>query len=315
MSVKTIRIQLKGIDIITLAFCGWMLLLIGLGWNRTQNPDRHFITYLSISAGLLGWIWLTTFFKEFSRPENCPSDACKVMRPKVYKVLQFIRSYYPILLYLYFFESVSATNRIFFRDWLDPFFLNIDKAIFGYLPSMVWGVKYNALWVKEWLHFAYFSYYLMIIGLPVLFYLKKRKALDEMVFVLSLVFYFCYFIYSWLPVIGGRYFPEAMQWTVQKSGGIFTNLMADIYIWSPHLGGAFPSSHIAVALVLSLLALKYFKPLGWALLFITFFLAIATVYCHYHWFIDAVFGVLTGIAGYWAAQKIFARLPENSHER
>lgn len=309
MNSGTKGLKLKGIDKITLAFCLWMLLLIGVGWQRVDNPLHHFINYLSITAGILLLVWLTAFFQDFAQKE-CSNGVCRFARPRFYKLLAFIRSYYPILLYLYFFESVSATNRVFFQDWLDPFFLGIDKAIFGYLPSMVWGVKYNAVWLSEWLHFAYFSYYLMIGLLPVLFYLKKRKALNEMVFVLSAVFYFCYFIYSWLPVIGGRYFPEAMQWSVQKNGRLFTDIMASIYTWSPHLGGAFPSSHIAIALVLSLLAWEHFRKLGYVLLFVTFFLAIATVYCHYHWFIDAVFGVITGLLGFWLARGAYNKLSE-----
>jgi membrane-associated phospholipid phosphatase len=315
MSNRTpVSLILKGIDQITLLFCTWMLALIGIGWNRVQEPLTHGITYLSIIAGVLVLVWLTAFLKEQSKPENCPNNVCRVVRPKLYAVLAFIRSYYPILLFLYFFESTSATNRVFFTDWLDPFFLSIDKAIWGYLPSLEWGIRYGAKWISEWLHFAYFSYYLMIGGLPILFYIKRRKALNELVFVLSLVFYFCYFIFSWLPVIGGRFYPQAMQWTVEMGGGLFSDLMAKIYTWSPHLGGAFPSSHIAIALVLSLQVFKYFKAVGSVCLFLTFFLSIATVYCHYHWFIDAVFGVLTGLLGYWAAQKIFKHLAENKYE-
>lgn len=310
---NTLTIKLKGIDWITLFFCTWMLLLITIGWARIQNPMTHFISYLSIVTGILILIWATEFLNEFAQTENCHNGACRFARPRAYKLLVFIRSYYPILLYLYFFESVAVTNRIFFHEWLDPFFMNIDFSLFGYLPSMEWGLRYNALWIKEVLHFAYFCYYPMIVGLPILFYIRKRQALDEMVFVLSLVFYFCYFIYSWLPVIGARFIPLAMQWTELSDGGIFTALMAYIYIHSPHLGGAFPSSHVAIALVLSLMALRYFKVIGYVFLVISFFLAIATVYCHYHWFIDTVFGVITGLLGFWLAQKVYKQLSENKN--
>lgn len=304
-------VKLKPIDWITLAFCLWMLLLITFGWNRVVNPLTHFITYLSITTGLLTHIWFVAFMKEMAKPENCPQDICKIIRPKVYKVLAFIRTYYPILLYGYFYISVSATNKVFFPDWLDPFFQRIDLLIFGYLPSLEWGLTYTNIWLREWLYFSYFAYYLMIIGLPLLFYLKHREAMDEVVFVLSFVFFFCYFVYSWLPVVGGRYIPLAHELTKQSQGGPFTWVMALIYTKSPHWGGAFPSSHIAIALVLSLLALKYFRKLGYAFLFVSFFLAIATVYCHYHWFIDTVFGILTGLLGYFVAQKVFKKFSEN----
>jgi membrane-associated phospholipid phosphatase len=310
MNKYNISVRLKPIDWATLVFCAWMLLLIAFGWNKVQNPLPNFLAYISIFSGIFFLIWLTAFMKELSRPENCEVDICKVIRPKVYNVLHFIRSYYPVLLFLFFFESVSVTNKVFFHDWLDPFFMGVDKSIFGYLPSMQWGLNYTNPLLKEWLYFSYFSYYLMIIGLPVIFYLKKRSALDEMVFVLSSVFYFCYFIYSWLPVIGGRYIPEAMEITRQSGTGVFPSVMAYIYTHSPHLGGAFPSSHIAIALVLSLLVLEHFRKVGYVFIFITFFLAIATVYCHYHWFIDSVFGVLTGVLGFYSMRYIFRKCPE-----
>ncbi len=310
MKQTAITVRFKGIDWTTLFFCAWMLILISFGWAKVTHPMTHFVSYLTIVAGILMLLWVTEFFREFAKPENCPSDACKIMRPRVLNVLLFIRNYYPVLLFLYFFESASVTNKVFFSDWLDPFFMKIDYSIFGYLPSMEWGIRFSNFWIKEFLYFAYFCYYPMIVGLPVYFYIKQRKALDEVVFVLSFVFYICYFIYSWLPVIGGRFIPLAMEWSKQSEGGVFTAIMAFIYTKSPHLGGAFPSSHIAIALVLSMLAFKYFRKLGYTLLAITFFLAIATVYCHYHWFIDAVFGIITGLLGYLLAQTVYLHLSE-----
>ena len=310
MKQNTVLVRLKPVDWITLGFCLWMLILITFGWNSVRHPLQHFIIYLTISAGVMALIWVTELMQELSKPENCPNDICKKVRPKVHKVLEFFRSYYPVILYTYFFESITATNNVFFKDWLDPFFQRIDLVMFGYLPSMEWGIRYSNIWLREWMYFSYFSYYLMIIGLPVLFYIRLRKALDEVIFVLSFVFYSCYFIFSWLPVIGGRFIPLAMDWTKQSGGGVFSSIMAFIYTHSPHLGGAFPSSHVAIALVLSMLAVKYFRILGYVMLFITFFLTLSTVYCHYHWFIDSVFGILTGLVGYWLAQKVYRRFSE-----
>jgi membrane-associated phospholipid phosphatase len=307
-------IKLKGIDWLTLFFCTWMLCLIAYGWNGIVEPVKHFVIYLSIIAGVLTLVWFTAFIKDFAKQENCHNGICRFARPRAYKLLVFIRNFYPVTLYLYFFESNTVTNQVFFGRWLDPFFMSIDHAIFGYYPSMEWGIRLNSIWIKEILYFSYFSYYLMILGLPVLFYIKKRQVMQEVVFVLSFVFYFCYFIYSWLPVIGGRYIPEAMVITQQMQGGIFQQIMAYIYTHSPHLGGAFPSSHIAISLVLSALAFKHFRALGIIMFSVTFFLSIATVYCHYHWFIDSVTGVLVGLLGYWIGQSIYKQLSENKNE-
>lgn len=306
-------LSLQGIDWITLGFCVWMLLLITFGWTQVQHPAKHFVSYITIIAALFLLIWAAHYLERYHAPQHCSNGVCRFMRPKTYIAVSLLRQFYPVLLYLYFFESVSATNKVFFTDWLDPWFYRLDQSLFGYLPSNEWALMYPNGLLNELLHFAYFCYYPMIFGMPIYYYFKHPKALGELIFVLSFVFYSCFFIYSWLPVVGGRYFPEAMALTQVIEGGIFSRIMAYIYTHSPHLGGAFPSSHVAVAVVISLLGLKFNKALGYILLSITLFLSIATVYCHYHWFIDAVCGVITGLAGYWAGQSIYHKLSENQN--
>jgi|GEM_PF-229689 len=224
------------------------------------------------------------------------------------QILLFIRSIYPVLLFGYFFTSGHVFNRIIFINWLDPWFMSLDKSIFGYYPSLTWGQTYSQWAVQELFHFAYFCYYPMIVGLPVYLYFNQKEAFKELIFNLTFVFYLCYSIYSVLPVIGGRFIPEAMELTKTYHAGLFTHIMVFIYRTSNHLGGAFPSSHIAVTIVLTVAALRFVPKLGYVFTVIALFLSLATVFCHYHWFIDAVAGVFTGIAGYYLANYVRFRL-------
>ena len=57
-------------------------------------------------------------------------------------------------------------------------------------------------------------------------------------------------------------------------------------------GTAFPSSHVAAALVASAAALRGSRPLGAVLLCASFLLALATVYCQFHYSVDALAGAL-----------------------
>ncbi len=77
--------------------------------------------------------------------------------------------------------------------------------------------------------------------------------------------------------------------------------MVFIYRTSNHLGGAFPSSHIAIAIVL-IFPSKYIRPLHLIFaLSLPFSFLLLPFIVHYHWFIDTRFGILTGIAGYYLA--------------
>jgi len=292
---------LSGIDIITLIYTAWIMFYMAIGWSRAANPLIHFPRYLAI------FVLVIVFAYVHKKVSKHPSS-------QLSQALIFIRSIYPISLFGYFFVGGYVVNRIIFACWQDPLFYKLDKLIFGYSPSLVWGKTFAHPLIDEFFAFAYFSYYPMIVGLPILLWFKDRKAFHHCIFCLTFVFYLCYFIYSWLPVIGGRYFSEAMELSKQSNGYLFSAIMAFIYQNSHHLGGAFPSSHVAIALTLSIAAWQYRKSLGTIMLALTFFLSIATVYCHYHWFVDAIAGILMGLVGYLTAAYVYKFLPRISDE-
>lgn len=286
---------LSAIDFITIAFCGWILLYMSVGISYTYEPWIHIPKYLGVCISVLLMAWLNR-------------QAFVTGNPKLNKTLNFLRGIYPVLLFGYFFTSSHAFNRIIFHDWLDPWFMAVDKSVFGYYPSLEWGKELSQAWAQELFHAAYFCYYPMIAGLPVYLYFKQPKAFKELIFNLTFVFYLCYTIYSILPVIGGRFIPEAMEITKTYRAGLFTHIMVFIYRHSGHLGGAFPSSHIAITLVLTVAALRFVRPAGYVFSVIAFFLSIATVFCHYHWAIDACMGIVTGIGAYYLANYVRAKL-------
>ncbi len=283
------RPLLSAIDKITLAYCAWIVsyMTFGIFLGRTLKPEFHLPRYLLIAALVLLLAWVERKF-DFST------------KPKLLQTLRFIRGLYPVLLFTYFYSSLHSVTLIIFPEWLDPWFMDLDSKIWGYLPSLEWGRRFGQPFFQELFHFAYFCYYLMIGGLPVYLYVKNRPAFRELIFNLTFVFYACYVFYSLFPVVGGRFNTESYQLSQSFRGGLFTHIMAYIYNHSSHWGGAFPSSHVAIAIVLTIAALKFTRKWGYVFGVISVFLTVATVYCHYHWFVDAVAGLFTGILGYFA---------------
>lgn len=262
------------------------ILIHGADSPRMHHPVMH----LAIFCGIIGFVFLMDFWEKRSKS----------------KVLSFIRDWYGIALFLYYFETASAFNRVIFPDFIDDFFVAIDQWIFGYQPAVEWGLRYDHWLISEIFHFAYFSYYLM--GLFYLWvYIKKRDLFYRYVFQLCFVFYVCYITYNILPVIGGRYLEGMMELTQQYQHGPFTHIMAFIYRMSPHLGGAFPSSHVAIAIVVTMSAFHYCRKTGWYILPVTILLTISTVYGHYHYFIDTIFGIFYGIGFYYLSGRVFEK--------
>ncbi len=270
---------------------------IGLILNRAHDPLKHLPVYIGVIALVFLMAWTDRNL-----------DGTK--HPRFKRLIAFVRGIYPVAFFGYFFISNQSVNRVIFGDFIDPWFFRIDQAIFGYLPSLEWSRMFPQKWVSELFHFSYFCYYPMIGGLPLYLYFKKPKAFLEVIFSLTFVFYLCYFLFSLMPVIGGRYFPEAMALTKVYQGGIFTRIMAYIYNHSGHLGGAFPSSHVAITIVLTISALRHVRKVGYLFVVISVFLSLATVYCHYHWFIDMIAGIATGIIGFYLALYVRQKLQE-----
>lgn len=279
------NLKLYPIDIITYGYILFKLLYIAIGRNRIENAGRHFLLFTLIAV--FSYL-IIRFYK-----------------PNMGKILTFIRLTYPMFFISYFFNASTIVDRVIFTEYLDPFFQSIDYYIFGYQPAIEWGKKYGHIIIQELFHFAYFSYYIVMIIVALLIYIKKNEYYQEYAFTVIFVFYVCYVTYSILPVIGGRYWEELFQLTMTYRGGLFTRIMAFIYSQSQHTGAAVPSSHVAITVIVNIGAYKYSKKLGLSLIPLTIMVALSTVYCHYHYFIDAVLGVIYALVFYMIAGKLF----------
>jgi membrane-associated phospholipid phosphatase len=297
--LKKIKL-LQPIDILIIIYgiLNIVYILLGIILHGASSPRMHDpLKHLAIFSGIIVFVII---LKSIYRKH--PAGFWEVFK-----------DWYIILFFVYFFETTSALNTIIFPEFLDEFFLKIDQSIFGYQPAVEWGKRLDNWLVSEILHLAYFSYYISgFFFLAV--YLKNRSRFRLYAFNLAFVFFLCYFTYNILPVVGGRYLPGMMELTQTYRYGLFTRIMAFIYNHTPHLGGAFPSSHVAIAIVVNLCAFDYNKKAGWVILPVVILLTISTVYCHYHYFIDTVFGIIYGIAFYYLGKKIYLSSQKNTKE-
>ena len=219
-------------------------------------------------------------------------------------VLDFLRAGYPIIAYTFLYEETHALMYMFVPAHLDAHFIAVDQALFGCQPSRVLMERLPYWWVSEPLFFAYFSYYLMVAGVALWLYFGARARYWRFVTVVSFVFYVCYLIFIIVPVLGpydplvydAKVGPEALigRQVVPPSvaAGPFFKVMAGVYKTAePRGGGAFPSSHIAVAIATLCFTWPWLRRIRWVHLALVVLLAIATVYGGYHYVVDAAAGV------------------------
>jgi membrane-associated phospholipid phosphatase len=222
--------------------------------------------------------------------------------------LDFLRHFYPVLLYTALYRETGALNQLLFPGFLDPFFIRLEARVFGMQPSLAFMDALPYLPVSELAHAAYFSYYVMIAGVGLALFYRDRRQFFHYVSVISFVFYVCYLIYIFVPVMGPRVFfrdivdyalPADLQPGVPPTfpaviaTGLFFQIMHWIYRVFEAPGAAFPSSHVAVAIGTAFFSFRYLRPIRWLHLAVVFLLCLSTIYCRYHYAVDVVAGALT----------------------
>ena len=248
-------------------------------------------------------------------------------RGKASRVIEFLRHFYPVLLYTAFFVETGALNRMFFPDYLDPMVIRWEQTLFGCQPSVLFMQKLPWLAVSELFYASYFSYYVMVGGVGIALFLRSRQQFFHYVSVLSFLFYVCYLIYILLPIIGSRAFfhqaegyalPPAIQqlavvdtYPEAVQAGAFFRLMRWVYRVFEAPGSAIPSSHVAVALCTVYFSFRYLRRIRYVHLGVAILLCLSTVYCRYHYVIDVLTGLVTAAvlipAGNWLYCKFSDR--------
>ena len=164
--------------------------------------------------------------------------------------------------------------------------------------------------VSEVMYAAYFSYYVMIFGVGLALFIRQRQQFFHYLSVISFVFYVCYLIYTFAPVIGPRVFDRriasyALPAEVQPDvipeipaalqAGPFFRIMAVLYDVFEAPGAAFPSSHVAVALATLYFTFRYLPRIRVIHTIVVVLLCVATIYCRYHYAVDVIAGIATAV--------------------
>jgi membrane-associated phospholipid phosphatase len=166
-------------------------------------------------------------------------------------------------------------------------------------------------------------------------YLRSRQQFYHYVSVVSFLFYVCYLIYIFLPVIGSRVFfhqvdgyalPEATQqlaltdtYPEAVQAGVFFRIMRWVYRVFEAPGAALPSSHVAVALCTVFFSFRYLRRIRYVHLAVALLLCLSTVYCRYHYAVDVLAGLVAAAVlipiGNWLYFKFSRRDLEPEAER
>ncbi len=207
-----------------------------------------------------------------------------------------LRFCYVPLCYVLFYRQIEFIWPIFRAAPLDAGLAGLEGRLFHVQPSLAFRAAFPYAWLSEIFCFAYFAYYFFtpVVFLTVLFQ-KGYLAAERIALATSVCFFGCYTIFWLYPFVGPHYFFPPHLGPQLYDGYLFNHLLFFLTSNGEIRAGAFPSSHIAVALLLTLLARREAPRLFLPLALITALMLLAVVYLRAHYLLDVPAGILTGL--------------------
>lgn len=259
-------------DMVVIAYLLITVVLMFFIPKEELDAGRHLIDRLLIISGIAFIVYLdSTWRNNFTK---------------------FLHLFYPLTLLGYIYGETALLNHIFFTANLDPLFINLDNKIFGFQPALEFSKAFPQVWFSELMNFGYFSYYFMTIGVSVIIFFTHRPFAEKAVFVIVTSFLIYYLFFIIFPVVGPQYYFESPFSEVPVTG-FFGKAVKAVQEAGEYPTGAFPSSHVGMALIFLYLSTKTSRLLFWVLLPFVILILFATVYIKAHYAVDIIGGILS----------------------
>lgn len=229
------------------------------------------------------------------------------------RIFPFLRTFYPIAVLAFGWSEIDATGLMFFSSyWATDVIISFDYAIFGAHPT-VWFQQFYKPCLDEIMTFFYSGFFLFmpIVALTLYFQDKKQEALAA--FSLGTFIHLSNFIlFRFFPTLA-PFMTDSLQnlHPQQYTGYAFAEITRLTQANGAQRGGTFPSVHVSTAIGWALIAFRFRRKLGYALIPASIGVAISTVYLGYHHAMDAVFGFSWGIIAYLSALTILKKRKED----
>ena len=304
-----VRRGLLAVEWIALGYLVLTLLMMVAVWDQLVNPEE-------MIKGRIRFVLVTLAVWGVYRLFPC-------------RLTMFLRIMVQMLFLSWWYPDTYELNRVLPN--LDHVFAGWEQAVFGCQPALLFAQKVPWGWFSELMCLGYVSYFPLMTLLLVYYFVWRYQEFQKAAFVMLGSFFAYYVVFVLLPVTGPQFYYLAVG-TDKIAAGLFPNL-GDWFLthsermaapgWSDgffyhlldltHDAGerptaAFPSSHVGMTTVVMLLALRTrSRWLVFTMLPFYVLMCFSTVYILAHYAIDAIAGLITGVACYFAAMKLSER--------
>ena len=248
----------------------------------------------------------------------CAVIALLSTRGRTSRVANFLHDWYPLPLFILCFEEVSRLSFLLRDAWQDHYLLALEERLFA-VPPTVWLGRHGSWVMTEFLELGYFSYFVLLFIVGGVFYAtKRRRAFRQVMDATVLSYLLCYTMFIVFPTEGPAHTLAAQHNFPFPGGGPFHWAVQLIQRNAGVHGNAFPSAHVAGAMVSLYFAWRYVPRLGLVLTPIVLLLCVGAVYDRYHYLSDVIAGAIFGlgpaflVARGWVGTR-FVESEESAH--
>jgi membrane-associated phospholipid phosphatase len=222
------------------------------------------------------------------------------------RAVRFGRHWYPLALYIFFFEELRGLVHAIFPGWFDRRLIQFDYNFAGVHPA-AWMATFATPALNDFMQFSYMTYFLYLVILPAILYVQEKRAAFWTVMVSTAIAHYSVYVLAVLFPVESPYFALASLNLPPLTGGAFTTTIEFIERFGRVHGAAFPSAHVAGSVVALLAARRYQPWLFWICLPFFLSMCVATVYGRYHYVADVLAGIVVGAIGWVAGQCLMER--------
>src|SRR5277367_1334478 len=186
---------------VTMAYLGWVLAFLAMFHRNIPDTARYFAIHAAIVAAIVSLAWIA------ARSRSA--------------VLQFARHWYPLPLYIFFFEELRGFVHAIFPGWFDRWLIQFDYNLAGVHPA-AWMARFATPALSDFMQFSYMTYFLYLVILPAILYMQGKRAAFWTVMVSTAIAHYSVYVIAVLFPVESPYFALASLNLPQLRGGAFT---------------------------------------------------------------------------------------------
>ena len=265
---------------VTFAYLGWLIVVIAAFHRNIAGAPL----YLGIHAGIaVGILWL-------ARAASLPRKSW----------LRVVRHWYPLPLYLFFFEALGGLVHAIFPQWMDQWLIDFDVWFTGGVQPAVRFARIASPALNDFMQFAYMTYFVFLFLLPLILYLRGESRPFWTTTVATAIANYSVYVIAVLAPTESPYHAFAWLRAQPLEGSYCTAVIEFIERFGRVHAAAFPSAHVAGSMVAMLASYRYRRWFFWTCLPFFASMCVATVYGRYHYVADVFAGLAVGYLGFAA---------------